>query len=516
MDQAAEITESWLPFLSAKQKAVFDCYKRYVLCCGGRRNGKSIAVGHKVFRHLVEIPGARVALIATTIKAAKEGGAFSDLVEIIAPIWFGAQIETIDGHLVEYTSKGSNGLPGPRMDSATRTSSFKIRNIHGGESELIMFSIDNEKEVESITKSKRFSMVWLSEGSNFKSDQLFKNLVQMLRMFHIEENQHQLIVDTNPAEEGDGHWIWKLWFRDRLLESAPKEMADKISQEEWEMHRRELEVFEFQLEDNPRLSAREIAELKASNCDNQGDYDRNILGKWVKGFGLKGKVFADILQPDHFIGEEGKGIDVDENCIELITGWDMGKVNHSSHIIEPRMIEVPDPNDPKKRIHLMHYMVLDEVVTTDERISIEEFSIMVWEKMRNLEYFYQRNFKWIHWSDNTAWNYNASSADIDATIVYNATQGNVELQAANKAKDSVVNGIKIMRRLFHEHRLFVGDNCPKTQEMLKLLTQNDIDEDTYLKHPFDSLRYAIYMQERDRYFRSSMPKSVDRAIPIHA
>jgi PBSX family phage terminase large subunit len=504
MDEASQIVESWEPSLSKKQKAVFDCYKRYILCCGGRRNGKSVACAHKVFRHLVEIPGARVALIATTIKSAKEGGAFADITEIVYPIWYEANLWGAGGR-VEYTTE-RHGLPGPIMDSATRTMSFRIRNIHGGESELVLFSIDNENEIEAITKSKRFSMVWLSEGSNFKSRKVFKNVVQMLRMFHLKPTEHQLIVDTNPAEEGDAHWIYQIWFNERLMDEPPQEIRktesnpNGITQGEWNAVRNDYALFEFQLEDNPYLTPLEIAELKASNCDNQGEYDRNILGKWVKGFGLKGKVFADIIDVGkHFVRG---AIDVDPYAIKMLGGWDMGRVNHAGCIVEPRMY--------KERLH---YMILDEVITIGEEISTQQFAIMMYEKMRTLEHFYQKRFNWIHWSDNSAWNFNPSSADIDATIVANVTEGEVELQAANKAKDSVNTGIKIMRQLIKQERLFVGSNCPKSQEMLVSLTEKDIEDDTHFKHPFDALRYVIYMEERGHYLEHG-PKGIDREMKV--
>jgi hypothetical protein len=455
-------------------------------------------------KHLVETPGASVALIATTIKTAKEGGAFQDMINIILPIWFEAKLWGSGGY-VEYTSTSGNGLPGPRMDAATRTSSFRIRNIYGGESELILFSINNENEIEAVTKSKRHSMVWLSEGSNFKSDRVFKNIVQMLRVFHLNDADHQLIIDTNPAEEGDEHWIYKKWFVDRLNEMPPKELLKSkenptgITQEEWLMVREDFALFEFQLEDNPRLSQREIAELKASNCDNQGEYDRNILGKWVKGFGLKGKVFADILDPtEHFI--DGM-IDVDESTVDLIGGWDMGRVNHAGCTVEKIIKD-------GQRI----YNVLDEVVITDEKVSTEEFAFEMYEKIRKLEFYYQKRFNWRHWSDSNAFDYNGTP-EVQATIVTNATEGQVILEAAHKPQHSVDAGIRFMRRLLFENRMFVGSNCPKIQEMLRLLTQEDIEEDTYLKHPFDALRYVIYMEERKHYLENTGPRGIDRDKP---
>src|SRR5690242_7516868 len=68
-DQQGEI---WVPKLSPVQYDIFNCgteadgWKRFILVDGGRMNGKSIGVGHRIFRHLWETPGARVGLVAKT------------------------------------------------------------------------------------------------------------------------------------------------------------------------------------------------------------------------------------------------------------------------------------------------------------------------------------------------------------------------------------------------------------------------------------------------------------------
>lgn len=479
----------WLPRLSEKQLQVFNCYKRYVLCCGGRRNGKTLGVCHRIWRHLWETPGARVAIVAKTIKSAKEGGAWADLVEIVGQEWLNSGMVGETDLDIAYTSTSGNGLPGPKMDAATRTSSFRIRNMYGGESEVLLFSLDNEHEVEAKLKGTRFSCIWFSELSNFKSRDVFNCAIQQLRMPHLRDDQHQLIADTNPAEEGDESWIYKLWYVEREMENH------KIPS-----FQQNIALFHFKLEDNKEfLTQLQIDELMGSNIDNQGDYDRNVLGLWVKGFGLKGKVFADIFVPSTHVIEPS--IDCDDSTVDLIGGWDTGNVNHSAHIVE-------------KRIHkgMSHYLVLEELVSTDEKVSVEAFAFEFYmEKMRRLETHYQRRFNFKHWSDTTAFDFRSSAETIDATIILNATDGEVNLLAVSKPKESVSTGTRLMRRLLMDNRLLVGANCPRTIEMLMGLTETDIEEDTFLKHPFDSLRYIIYMEERQHHADVSFVKSSGRS-----
>jgi hypothetical protein len=483
--------QPWVPKLSQKQLELFNCYHRYVLAAGGRRNGKTIGVGHKVFRHLWETQGARVGLVAKTIRSAKEGGAWSDLIEIVAPEWLGSGICGQSDLPIEYTTQSGSGIPGPRLDSATRTSSFRIRNWWGGESELILISLDNDEEAEVKLKSLRFSMFWFSELSNFKTRKVFKASIQQLRMFHLKDEQHQWISDTNPAEDGEDSWIYNLWFKERDRKDHPDPEFQS-----------QLKLFEFHLEDNPFLTPFQISELKGSNCDNQGEYDRNVLGKWTKGFGMQGKVFADVFQPNFHIIKPA--IDLEQDTEKLFTGWDMGQVNFSYHILECRIVN-----------NLRIWMVIEELLAINDQIGTEEFGYQAYAKQLALEAHYERRFDWTHWSDDTALNvWRAAANGYDAGMIMNVTGGAVQLQAADKPKESVPTGIKIIRTLLRENRFFVGENCPKTIQMISDLNETDIENDTELKHPFDSLRYPIYMEERRHIITASRP--APRSLPaIH-
>lgn len=493
--------EYWVPPLAPKQLEVFNCFDRYVLCAGGRRNGKSIAVGHKAARHLWEIPGARVGLVAKTIRSAKEGGAWTDMIEIIMPQWLDAGIVGLDGLPLEYTTKDGSGTPGPRMDSATRTSSFKIRNYWGGESEMILISLDNEEDAEAKFRSLRLSMIWFSELQNFLLRKVFKEGIQQLRMYHLRRDQHQFIADSNPAEEGTDSWIYKLWYEERIQKTHPEPNFQKS-----------LRLFEFHIEDNPFLDPGDIEELKGSNSDNQGDYDRNVLGIWSKGFGLKGKLFGDLFIPNkHIISP---AIDIPDDTVELYTGWDIGQVNNSFHILERRMIQMPTADN--KMTWVSHWLILEELITIGEEIGTEEFAIQCYMLMCKVENYKNRNFIWTHWSDDTAHNvFRASIQGYDAGLVLNATQGAVNLLAADKPKESVNVGTRIIRRLLMDNRLFVGGNCPVTAQMLSDISERDLETHSHLNHPFDSLRYPIYMEERKFIIMGQKPVAKVSYPTIH-
>jgi PBSX family phage terminase large subunit len=502
----------WTPNFTAKngkthkkQILIFNSRKRFLLVCGGRRTGKTIGVLHRVMRHLWETPGARVALITKTAKVGKEGGVWSDLIEMAVPEWINSNMVGKDLLPLEYVSE-SKGVPGPRTDAATRTSTFRIRNWFGGESELIHLSLDNVAEVEAKFKGTRYSMIWFSELSEFDSMNVFTATIQSLR---IGENQdQQFIADTNPAVDGTESWIYQTWYVTSRQKEAPEKFVqgvinvDKMllsedptyktrdPQTEWENYKSQFETIEVLLEDNPFLSRNELNELVGSNVDlNPGDYDRNVLGKWSKGFGHRGKLFSDvIIESQHFIAP---AIDIDPTTFKLLCGWDLGGVNNAFVILEEKLIE-------DKPV----WCVIDEVVTIDEKIQTEQFTFLCMDKMVKLEQFYKKAFEWFHWSDDTALNmYRPGSQDgYDAAIVKRVSNELIELHAADKPKESVETGVRIIRRMIRENRLYVGNNCPNTQAMLLNISEGKtktVDDSPY-KHPFDALRYPIYMETRKR------------------
>jgi hypothetical protein len=502
-----------------KQIDIFNCFDRYLLVCGPRRSGKTLGVLQRVMRHLWETPGARVALVTKTNKVGKEGGVWSDLVEMVVPEWLNSNMEGGEGLPLEYVSE-SKGVPGPRVDAATRTSSFRIRNYYGGESELIHLSLDNVAEVEAKFKGTRFSMIWFSELSEFDSLNVFTATIQQLRIG--SWGQQQFIADTNPAVEGEDSWIYQLWYVRVRQKQAPADFVAGIDsqnkkrqiedpdapvrdpQTEWDNYRRQFRLIEVFLEDNPFLGDNELSELVGSNVGlNPGDYDRNVLGKWSKGFGHRGKLFSDIIMESlHFVAP---AIDIDASTGELFGGWDIGGVNNAFVILEQKFyMDKPV------------WCVIDEVVTIDEKISTEQFTFQCLDKIVKLEEFYKRTFQWTHWSDDTALNvFRPGSQDgYDAAIVHRASGGLIDLQAADKPKTSVDTGIGIIRRLIRENRFYVGKNCTKTIDMLLNVSEgkNKPVDDSEHKHPFDALRYPIFMEMRKREaILHARPKSSDRS-----
>jgi PBSX family phage terminase large subunit len=495
----------WYPELSERGWDVFNSYERTVLVCGARKGGKTIAICHKVWRHLWETPGARVGLFSKTIKSAKDGGVWSDLVEIVGPQWINSNMVGETGLPIAYTTMDGGGLPGPKVDGQTRTLLFKIRNKFGGESELRLFSLDHDQEVEAKVKNLRFSLIWFSELSNFKTREVLNVSILSLRMPHLDFDRHQWIADTNPAKEGKDSWIYKLWYIERLREQAPITATTPKKIAEWVQFKAGLALYEFFLDDNPFLDVRERIELEGLYSDDPGEYDRNVLGKWTRGKGGKEKHFSYLLKEEiHFVEDS---IDIPASTTRLIGGWDIGEVNHAAVILEERLIN-----------GIIYWMAHEELVYTATEMTIKQFAFEFFQKMTGIETFYKRSFTWKHWSDDSSTNrYRPGIDGFDADQVKIATEGKVELEGALKPAGSITASIRIIRRLLKENRLFVSrTGCPQLITMLQELEQpddaKDLDVDPHnpLKHIFDALRYPIYMESLNEAEYFLQPRSVAR------
>lgn len=479
----------WAPKLHPKGLKLYNDYHRHILVSGSRLSGKTVATGHRVMRHLWETQGAFFGIFAVTIKNAKNGGVWTDMTEIIVPQWIDSKMSDQYGKPIHFTTVDSVNNPGPKTDGQTRSLYFKISNYWGGESECMLFSLDNENEIKAKLKSTRLSGMWWSELSEFYNPDVFRFSVQQLRMYHLKREQHLWIADTNPSEEGEDSWIHKIWYKERT-DPAHKHPAI----------RDELSLHEMFLEDNPFLTPIQIEQLQSDYENDPGEYARIVEGRWVKGHGTLGKVFADLFsEAIHVI--DG-AIDIDSSTHGLLVGWDIGGTNHSATIIEERSFN-------GKPI----WNVIDEVVSISDTVSIEDFTHQVMEKMADIEKFYNRSFEWEHWSDDTAINVYRPTADTyDYLIVRSASEGKIELQGVTKPDGSVKQAINMFRVLLREQRVFMGRNCPHTIEMfhgLKRGTTRPVADDKH-KHPFDSLRYGVYQRTIDLMAHGQRPAGTER------
>jgi len=481
----------WIPNLSPKQIAIQNNRARYQLVSGPRLSGKSWGVEHAVVKHLWITKNARMGAFARTIKSAKVGGSYDDLTKLIIPEWLSANLTGVNASIrFEYS------IP-PKQMGDTRTNYFKIRNYWGGESEFYLFSLDYDDDIEEKVKNTRFSGFWFIELTNFDKREVFSATVQQLRMPGLPWKEHLWIADTNPDYIlGEDSWIYKLFYEKQGYDPV-------VDKEEIE----NLSVIEVMIDDNPFLEPQAIRSLKANYAYSPEKTAAYIFGKWVKG--MRDGHFSDVLLPNiHFQGDVSSNdsakwqiIVPTEQTMELMTGWDLGDVNHSAHIAQKRPID----NDEYA------YDFIDELFCIDRQVSIREFTEAFLERMDHWEKFMREAFgrtvfRWRHWSDTSAFSYKSAVGGDEEKIVRNVSKGRITLLGIDKR--SVTGRVDQVRRLLHEQRIFVSANLTHTTVMLKTLYKGKSKLDfilpATLKHSFDSFSYLL---------RGEEPHDLERGLP---
>lgn len=443
------------------------------------------------------MPDSRVAMFSRTMKNSKDGGTWNMLHRYILPEW-------IRNGMTHYTTRTAEGSPGPKVDGQTRTPYFRIRNCHGGESELMLFSLDYDGDIEDKLKEMQFSMIYYSELDKFRDRRILSVSLPSLRLPHLRFEQQQWIADTNPSEEGESSWIYEVWFVERIQTyeeyvKRKKEMGLPILNEpEFLNFQQSLDLIEIRPEENPWLDPRQLEELKTTYAYDLGLYSRYVEGKWVYGDGDKSRHFRGLFHPnEHLLGncdsqneEEWELANPSRNCIELPSGWDLGETNHAVSIMEKQMIA-----------NRSYFTIVDECVSLKEEVSIESFTEICMELIEALEAQAGQQFDLSRaWSDSSSIEkYSASGDTFPYLQVELASKGRIILQKGpKKSPGSVKVRVQLLKQLLKQNRIHVSAHCKFHIRMLRDLKKGMTplmpvvpDEN---KHIFDALTYALMME----------------------
>lgn len=492
----------WYPKLFApKQVEVFNTRARALLVHGPRLSGKTIAVLHRVVRHLWETPRARVAMFARTIKSSKDGGSWALLHDVVLREWFEANIG------MRYTSSKGKGEFGYKVDGSTRTLFFRVSNCHGGESELLLFSLDYDNDVEAKLKEMQFSMIYFSELDKFGDRRVLTVALPSLRMNHLRFEDQMWIADTNPSEEGPESWIYKVFLKERLM--TYEEFADYQKRQELPvLDAEDFKAFYGQLDeiqilpaDNPYVDARQLQEVRVACGSDAGLHARHVEGKWVWGGGDASRHFRAIFRRNVHVLGDASSMDEREwqlalpspTCFELVTGWDLGDVNHAAAILDSTLIS-----------NRLHFTILDELVSIGHEVSNEAFTFEMMELVNKLEQVAGRSLRLDRaWSDRSSIErYSASSDTFPHLQVYAASGNRIFLQGAPKGKESVRLRVRIVKELLSHGRLKVSAHCLQAISMFENLRKGKSSLDYVIgdeRHIFDALSYALMMELKEEY-----------------
>jgi hypothetical protein len=475
-----------------------------MLVSGARESGKSFAVCHKDIRHLWETPDARLALFSRVLKDSKDAGTWRLMHQFIMPEW----VKNVDGF--EYTTKTSAGNPGPKVDGTTRTPMFRIRNYFGGESECMLFSLEHARDVEDVLKEKMFSMIHFCELDKFDDRGVLSVALSCLRMPHLRNDQMMWIADTNPSEQGQQFWAYRVWYEERVWsydeyrDCCARENRKPLDKEAFLEFQKGLQLVEMKPEDNIKLKPGRLAQLKADNAYDPIRYARLVDSQWVWGLGGENYHFRGIFKPDqHVIGNCDSADERDWQyanpsplCFELVTGWDIGDgVNHAQVSIECRPVIVGGKE-------LKCFTVLDETESLGERVSTEDFTVEVMDQIAGLEKVAGHPFDLERsWSDNSSMDYDAAANTYPYLVVWSASGYRINLEGLKLVEKNQRIRVQLVKQLLHQGRLKISAHCKGVIRSLENLKRGDLKRQAsgrvhYIlpdenKHLFDALSYAL-------------------------
>jgi hypothetical protein len=472
-DQAGK----WWPLLTPKGYEVFTDTHRSILLKGCRKSSKTVSAANRFTKHLWENDGAVAGVFARTMKNGM-GGSWNDLVNFVFPGWQAADFG------FEVTERGTN--------ASTKMPFVRIKNMHGGTSEVQLHSVNFEGDIESQVMSLRFSAIWFSQAEQFMSVDTYRILMMQLRMelFGIPRSSHICILDANPPEDGPDHWLW------HVFEGA-KDPESKHYRADYHEH---FSSYEFGLDDNPLLPEPDKHELKELYKSDQLKYDRMVLGKWVKDTttGFFDTVFLPNIhikgKADSINRADWEIITPHKDCRILVTGSDPGAVsNHATSFLCPRT----DSNGE------MAVDIFDEVVSIGKQVPVKKFAYDVFERVKfwsewvKREHNLKQPIQWYHFADDSVAGYDARANRTDAQIFYDISNGQMNLIPVKKGHGSILERVDMIKRLFFDNRLFISAHCRWNIEWARFLKpgrtkeKKVADSSKHLKHSFDASSYGI-------------------------
>jgi PBSX family phage terminase large subunit len=297
-------------------------------------------------------------------------------------------------------------------------------------------------------------------------------------MIHLKRNQHQWIADTNPADEGEDSWIYKIWYEERVNRvNDPTFNANDYGL---------IEVF---IHDNPFLTEEDITDLKARCSYDPTLLDRYFKGLWTKG-GLSQRLFATTFSEkihviggvDYETGEE-EVIWPDPEHSEFIVGLDPGYMNNAIIFVEKRVSASGKPI----------FSVFDEYVRLNYELSIDEFASELISRLERWENLLNAKIEWKFYIDPSS--ATTTRMSLNSMAIAEASNGRINFIPA--PREGIESSVNFIKSLLKSNRLYISANCKNVIEMFKeIRASNKLGEmvkreNNPYKHTLDALRYAI-------------------------
>lgn len=468
-DPWVQVNGVWYPSKAPKQQEVFDCGHRYTLVHGPRQCGKSVGIQDKIMRILVQTENASVAVVSRTAKNGRQGA------------W-----KALTGDIYrKWRNKGmTHWTVEPKQEGDTKMPLFRVANQFGGESECQLHSINHDDNVEEFYKDSYFSHIYMIEADRFDI-KTFMTLKMCLRHTTIPWEEQQFILDTNPPEEGEDHWLHDIFFKAK----------GETDIEEW---KRLYRTIGFTIDDNPYLTEMQRREIYRTYQSDPVKLKRYWHGMWIKDAGES--AFADVFLPStHVIGEWEPTKKLEEMALlrpakgayVIDVGLDIGDVNTAI------IFGCPQVDDDQ----FIQYHIIDELVYLKSKVNVDDVTDDILHMMDYWNSYFtgflkQKAPMWRFWSDPSSLRYRQSIGGTEAQLVELKSRGRIRMEGVYKAPGTVAKRLDLLRRMLHEERIYFSAKCQGTIQMLRSLRKGKtqaaiVDRDSEYKHCFDALTYML-------------------------
>ena len=459
--------DAWQPALHPKGVEIVNDPHRFILVTGAKKSTKTISICDKICKHLYEHTGAHVGIV---VKRSEVGrlGVWPDLTEFVLP---------------KRWQEPAGILPWvfrPKILSETKRRVFSVRNYRGEINQCSLISAYRASEIEAILKNTRFSFIYVNEADQFPAT-IFNACADQLRLEHmgVPQDSHQLVLDCNPPDEGEKHWLYPIFF------DPPEKDA---------IWHRDYNVITATIDDNPWLTKEDLDSMIQRYKNNPRMFARYILSQWVPS--QEGSIFESVFnESTHVVGEvhptrpksEWSLLLPPKGTSEIIRGWDLGDVNHACVFYSKRIQD-----------EIYCYDVIDDVTSVDKPVSIRGFTGMVIDKARFWETVLKQRgadvVYWKDWGDPTAFLFRSSGeSGSHAAEVLSASKNQIQIRPVRKGPGSVAARVSLMMRLLMDNRIAISVLARNVINSLIGLKQhpNGGVIRSPLLHTYDALTYGI-------------------------
>lgn len=481
----------------SKQREVLDACRapqvqNVVLLAGPRKSTKTVAAQYVFCERAWSLPRRKMVIVSITQTVGVDGGVWSQFVDDILPAYM--------------ARSGMEWVKRPWNQGVTKIPSCKVSNQFGGVTMIQHQSLKVEKEAEDRFKGKGYTDIFINELSKFHNVKTLTTFLMCLgRTMEMPDDQQLFLADTNPAEDGTDSWIYQIWFelgRTKTDEELTA-VCDRIYKQESSPERvnalrglrDKLRLIEFTVDDNEAMTQAEKDAMFGELAVDDDLLQRYWYGRWVTA--STGAVFRNVFRPAFHVqgelevpGREETEIMVPEpGCKELCTSWDPGSSTNWAAVVE----EVYMPKGSLRP----SVKVLDENVVVDQEVDYLWFVEEMLKKMRFWQAVVGHPIAWTHYSDRSVLDMkDMESGKYFHQLIYEASEGEIELIAADRRPGSVRASVELTKLLFWEGRLFISRMCPKLIESIKSIPPGKTQNEALLKtskhkHVLDAARYGV-------------------------